>query len=158
LTPPQAGRWNASNPLPTEVRLNAAAIALERAVVADRIGALEDPVLPRAQAAEDLGLHRLRAGEAQVCLHRAQRIRREAGAPLEHDPQFVVPVEILDRGGDEPERFGHLRFERRADLFPCAPEILWLAKKARRQPRQAVAHRIESEIRWAERDGGGRAV
>src|SRR5438067_2001658 len=40
------------------------AVERQRALLADGVGPLEDPVLPGGEAAEDLGLHRLRAGEA----------------------------------------------------------------------------------------------
>ena len=39
--------------------------------------ALEDPVLPGGQPAEDLRLHRLGAGEAQVRLHAGERVGRQ---------------------------------------------------------------------------------
>ena len=45
-------------------RARAGAEAAQRAVGADGVGALEDPVLPRREAGEDLRLHRLRADEA----------------------------------------------------------------------------------------------
>ena len=41
------------NPRHIELRLLAGAVAAQRAVFADRVGALEDPVLPRRQARED---------------------------------------------------------------------------------------------------------
>src|SRR6266536_1896562 len=127
LPPSQAGEVKALCPLPMEARLDAAAVALESALGTGRVRALENPVLPRAKAAEDLRLHGFRAGETQVGLHGAQRIRREAGARLDHHPQFVVPVEILDRGGDEAERLGRFRLERRADLLLGAIKAVRLA-------------------------------
>src|SRR5262245_66486002 len=49
-----------------EGRLLAGAVALERTLLADRVGALEDPVLPGGQPREDLRFHGLGAGEAQI--------------------------------------------------------------------------------------------
>src|ERR1700732_522334 len=59
-------RSSFSNPFPIELRLAARPEELERAVLADRVGPVEDPVLPGREAAEDLGLDRLGAGEAQA--------------------------------------------------------------------------------------------
>src|ERR1700742_4879198 len=52
-----------------EIRLHAAAVALERTLGAGGIGSLEDPVLPGREAAEDLGLHRFGTCEPEVRLH-----------------------------------------------------------------------------------------
>src|SRR5262252_6411153 len=49
----------ASHPPRIEHRLLAGAVALERALLADRVGALEDPVLPGGEAGEDFRLHGL---------------------------------------------------------------------------------------------------
>src|SRR5574340_499711 len=63
-----------SDAVPVERGLVALAVDLQRALVADRVGTLEDPVLPRAQAAEDTREHVLGAVEAQVGLHAGERI------------------------------------------------------------------------------------
>ena len=47
----------------------AGSIAFQGAFLADGVGALEDPVLPGGEPGEDLGLHRLRAGKAEVRFH-----------------------------------------------------------------------------------------
>src|SRR5215475_9235732 len=57
-----------SHPLRIEHRLLPGAVALQRALVADRVRALEDPVLPGGEPREDLRLHRLGPAEAQVRL------------------------------------------------------------------------------------------
>ena len=49
-----------------KLRLLAGAVAAQRAVFTDRVGALEDPVLPGGESSEDAGLRRFRAGEAQI--------------------------------------------------------------------------------------------
>src|SRR5437016_820985 len=48
------------NPRHIELRLLAGTVAAQRAGFADGVGALEDPVLPRGEAREDLGFHSLR--------------------------------------------------------------------------------------------------
>src|SRR2546426_10271331 len=58
-----------SNPLPIELRLAAGPEELQRAALADRVGPAEDPVLPGRESAEDFGLHRLGADEAQAGFH-----------------------------------------------------------------------------------------
>src|SRR6202012_1284691 len=87
------------------------AVAGERAGLADRVRPLEDPVLPRAQAAEDLGFHGLGAGEAQVGLKPGQAIGREAGALLQKNADLVVPVDIVEREGNEAEALRGFRIE-----------------------------------------------
>src|SRR5262249_56711616 len=49
------------HPLGVEHRLLPGAVAPERALIADRVGALEDPVLPRGEAPAPPGFHRFRA-------------------------------------------------------------------------------------------------
>src|SRR5690348_15156270 len=66
------------NPLRVERRLLPGPVLPQRPVLADRVGPLEDPVLPRGQPREDLRLHGLRPGEAQVRLHAGERVGREA--------------------------------------------------------------------------------
>src|SRR5581483_1519804 len=127
-----------------ERRRDARAVELERALLADGVRPLEDPVLPGGQTPENLGLHGLRAGKAQVRLHAGHGVRREACALLEQDAQLVVPVEILVSHGDEAELGGLLAFDRLADLAVERVEGFRLAEEARLQPRQAVAHRIEA--------------
>src|ERR1700745_3328329 len=77
-----------------ELRPLAGAVALERAGLADRVGALEDPVLPRRQAREDFRFHGLRADEAQIGFHAGESIGREAGALLKEHPDLVLPVDV----------------------------------------------------------------
>src|SRR6516164_7256064 len=84
-----------------EHRLLPGAVAFQRALVADRVRALEDPVLPGGQPREDLRLHRLRPAEAQVRLHAGERVGGEARALLEENPDLVLPVDIVEREGDE---------------------------------------------------------
>src|SRR6266487_5382601 len=97
-----------SDPLPVVVRALAGAVAAQRPVRPRRVGPLEDPVLPGGEPAEDLRFAGFRAGEAEVGLHPGQRVRREAGPLLDHQPDLVRPVEIVRDLGDqaEPRRVG----------------------------------------------------
>src|SRR5215813_9784197 len=152
----QSNRKHALYALPVEGRLHAAAVELERALRPHRIGPLEDPILPRGEAGEDLGLHGLRAGEAQVRLHAGEGVGREARALLQHDAHFVVPVIGLHDAGDEAECVSLLGFERRADLRPQLVHMRGVADEARRKAGEPVGHGIEAEIRLPERDRRGR--
>src|ERR1700759_5379255 len=103
-----------------ELRLLAGAVAPQRAVLADRVGALKDPVLPRRQAREDFRFHGLGPDEAQIGFHAGEAVGREAGALLEEHPDLVIPVDIVERKGHEPELFGQLGVDRLADLLLSA--------------------------------------
>ena len=63
-------------PLPVEPRPRAAAVALQRALLAGRVRTRKDPVLPSRKPAEYLGRDGLGAGEAQIRLHPGQRVGR----------------------------------------------------------------------------------
>src|SRR4051812_43965768 len=89
-------------PLPVEFRAALLAVDLQRALVADRVRPLEDPVLPGGQPAENLSLHRLGAGEAEICFEAGHRVGRECRPGLDRDTHFVVPVDLVWREGDEP--------------------------------------------------------
>ena len=138
--------WHRLTSLRIEIRPQSAAVALQRTLLADRVRPLEHPVLPCGQPAEDARLHRLRSGEAQVGLHRGQRVGRERRALLQHQPHLVIPVRLVTGGGDEPERLGILRIQRLAHAFARLREAVGLAEEAGRQPRQPIAHRIRTEI------------
>src|ERR1700734_3800471 len=98
-----------------ELRLLAGAVAPQCAVLADRVGALEDPVLPRRQPREDFRFHGLRPDEAQIGFEAGQAVGREAGTLLEEHPDLVIPVDVVERKGDETELFGFTGIERFAD-------------------------------------------
>src|SRR5688572_1519715 len=63
---PRSRRRFASNPLRVEHRPLAGAVTFQRALLADRIRTLEDPVLPGGEARKDFRFHRLRSAEAQI--------------------------------------------------------------------------------------------
>src|SRR5947209_1341093 len=86
-----------------ELRLLAGAVAAQRAVFADRVGALEDPVLPRREAREDFRFHGLWPDEAQIRFHAGEAVGREGRALLQEHPHLVVPVDVVEREGDEAE-------------------------------------------------------
>src|SRR5215831_11101665 len=78
--------------LPIELGSALFSVHLQRALVADRVRPLKDPVLPRRQPPEDLRLHRLGAGESEVGLEAGHRVGRERRARLDREPHLVVPV------------------------------------------------------------------
>src|ERR1700686_2204263 len=123
------------NPRHIELRLLTGAIAPQRAVLADRVGALKNPVLPRRQPREDFRFHGLGPDKAQIGFHAGKAVGREAGALLEEHPDLVIPVDIVERKGDEAEQLGGFRIERLADPLSRAVEIHWVGLEARLQPR-----------------------
>src|SRR6476469_8069991 len=54
-----------------------AAEAAQGTLGANGVRSLEDPVLPRRETGEDLGLHGLGTGKAQAGLHACERVGRE---------------------------------------------------------------------------------
>src|ERR1700694_4887833 len=141
-----------------ELRLLAGTIAAQRAFLADRVGALEYPVLPRGEAREDFRFHGLGSDEAQIGFHAGEAIGRERGALLEEHPDLVIPIAIVERKGDKAERLGLLGIERLADPLLGALQIGRFGLKTRLQPRQPMAHRIGTEIQRREFDRRGPAV
>src|SRR6516162_6468093 len=91
----------ASCPFPVELRPPLLSVHLERAFVTDGVWPLEDPVLPRGQAPEDLRLHRFGPRKAQVRLEAGHRVWRKCRTRLDREPDFVVPVDFVRRERDE---------------------------------------------------------
>src|SRR5258706_49057 len=99
-----------SRPTPIELRPLRLPIERERAALADGVGALEDPILPGGEAAEDLRLKRLRAAEAAARLdEREEALRRDIEAlqdalhvqhDLAHEAILLVRGEHLVDGED----------------------------------------------------------
>src|ERR1700691_2014196 len=141
-----------SNPRRIELRLLAGAVAAQRALLADRIGALEDPVLPGGETGENLGFHGFGSDEAQVRFHAGETIGREARALLEEHPNFIIPIDVIERKGHKPKRLGFLGIERVADALARTIEIGRLRLEARFKPRQPMAHRIGAEIQRGKLD------
>src|SRR6266542_3785347 len=74
---PSSGFAVISDPLPVVICALAGAVTAQCPVRPGRVGALEDPVLPGGEPAEDLRLAGFRAGEPEIGLHAGQRVRRE---------------------------------------------------------------------------------
>src|SRR5438445_8997281 len=106
-----------------ELRLLAGAVAAQRALLSNRVGTLEDPVLPGGEAGKDFRFHGLGTGEAKVRFHAGEAVGREAGAFLEEHAHLVVPVDVIEREGDETELFGLIGIDRLADLRPGAIDV-----------------------------------
>src|SRR5437762_12059997 len=98
-----ATRHSRLYPRHIELRLLAGAVAAQRALLSNRIGALEDPVLPRGEAGKDFGFHGLGTGEAKVRFHAGEPVGREGSALLEEHAHLVVPVDVVEREADETE-------------------------------------------------------
>src|SRR5215470_3820327 len=99
-----------------EHRLLPGAVALERALLADRVGTLEYPVLPGGQPREDFRFHGLWAAEAQIGFEPGEAVGREARALLQEHADLVLPVDVVEREGDETQLGRALGIERLADL------------------------------------------
>src|ERR1700739_1859274 len=95
--------WGAvSAPVRVEARPLAGAIDLQRALLTDRVGTLENPVLPRGQAREDPRVKGFSTIEAQIGFHPGQRIGTHRDTLLDGDACFVVPIDIVRVAGDQP--------------------------------------------------------
>src|SRR5688572_18078938 len=125
---------SSSHPFRIEGRAQTGAVTLERAFGADRVGALEDPVLPGRQPAEDLGLHRLRTGEAEVRLEPGERVRREARALLDRDADLVFPIDLVQGRGHEAGLRRGVGIEAFADAIARTGVGVRLAEKTRLEP------------------------
>src|SRR5712671_2952513 len=94
---------SASNSLGVEHGLLAGPVATQRALFADGVGALKDPVLPGGEPGKDFRFHCLRPAEAEVCLEAGEAVGREARALLEKDADLILPVDVVEGEGDETE-------------------------------------------------------
>src|SRR5947208_1316506 len=128
---PRSARDTKSNPRHIELRLLAGAVAAQRALLSNRIGALEDPVLPGGEAGKDFRFHGLRTGEAQIRLHAGEAVGRKGSALLEEHAHLVVPVDVVEREGDEAEFLRCLGIDGLADLRASAIEIGGIGLEAR---------------------------
>src|SRR5258707_10844423 len=98
--------------LPIELRPSLLSVHFERALLADRVWPLKDPVLPRREPPEDLRLHRLRAGEAKVGFETRHCVWRKRRARLDRLAHLVVPVDFVRCERDEPGLLGLRGVER----------------------------------------------
>src|SRR5499433_3743614 len=92
-----------SHPARIEYRLLAGAVALERALLADGVGALENPVLPSGEAGEDFRFHSLRAAEAQIGFEPGQAVGGKARALLQKHADLVLPIDVVEREGHKTQ-------------------------------------------------------
>src|ERR671923_1623902 len=70
---PEAESWKLRS-VEVELGTRLRAVRRQRALLADRVWTLEDPVLPRGQAAENFRLHCFRPGEPEIRFHPGQRV------------------------------------------------------------------------------------
>src|SRR5262245_19758227 len=113
-----------------EYRLLAGAVAPQRALLADRVGTLEDPVLPGGEARKYFRFHGLRPAETQARLHTGERIGREARALLKEHADLVLVVDVVEREGDEAELLRGFGIDRLADLGLRLVEVRWFGEEA----------------------------
>src|SRR6266700_2880365 len=106
------------HPLPVEFGFRAAAVHFQRAVLAHRVWADEDPVLPGG----------------------------EPGPLLDRDAHLLVPIEIVGREGDQAQFGGGLGAELLADARACRVDRFRFAAEMRTDTRLLADHRIGSEI------------
>src|SRR6202030_1831208 len=106
-----------------ELRLLPGAVTAQGPLLADRIGSLENPVLPGGEAREDFRFHGLGTDEAQVRFHAGEAIWRETRALFEEHADLVIPVDIVKRKGHEPKRLGLFGVKRLADPLARLIEI-----------------------------------
>src|SRR5207248_10767096 len=117
-----------------EYRPLAGAVAAQRALVADRVGTLEDPVLPCGETREDFRFHGLRPAKPEIGLETSEPVRRNARALLQKNAQLVIPIDLVERKAYEAERLGSLTVEHLAALGLGSVEVGRIGKKAARQP------------------------
>src|SRR5882672_4138012 len=126
---------------PPEVELRALGLAVhgERAALARRVGADEDPVLPGREPAEDLGGQRLRAGEAEVLLHAGERVGADGGPLFHGHAQLLLEVDVVGEDGGQAQLVRRGAVDR---AFLGAGDNLLdplrVPEEARPQPREAV--------------------
>src|SRR5579883_1818441 len=130
-----------SNPCRIELRPFAGTVKAKRALLAEGVGPLENPVLPGGEARKDLGFHGLGAYEAQIRFHAGQPVGGKAGALLEKHAHFIIPVDVVEREGDKPERLSLFGIQRLANVLARILQIRCIGLKARFESRQSVAHR-----------------
>src|SRR6516162_10500368 len=147
-----------SYPARIEYRLLAGAVALERALLADGVGALENPVLPRGEAGEDFRFHGLRAAEAQIGFEPGQAVGGKACALLQKHADLVLPVDVVEREGDETQPLRRFGIEHLAGRGLRPVEVGRIGQETARKPRKPVRHRISAEIDRGERQRRRRLV
>ena len=88
--------------------------------------------------AKILRLHRLRPAEAQVRLQAGEAVGREARALLQEHPDLVLPVDVVEREGDEAERLGGFGVERSCRSLRARGSSARLAEEAAGEAREPL--------------------
>src|SRR4051794_8517924 len=123
-----------SRPLRIETRPLAGAVTFQLAVLAERVRPLEDPVLPRAESAEDFRFHSLRPGEAQTGFQPGQRIGPESVALSEPQSDILFPIDHSPRRGKQTQFRPRHCVKPLADTRIGARQQIRLAEKPGLQP------------------------
>src|SRR5436190_21647666 len=101
-----------SGPLVVEHRRFSRPVSAQRALLSRRVRALEDPVLPRAQAREDFRFHGLGSGKSKIGFETGESIGGKARSLLKKYANLVIPIHFVEGEGDETEFIGGLGVER----------------------------------------------
>src|SRR5947209_1655842 len=83
------------------MRLRRLAVIGQRPFRTDGIWSLENPVLPRGQAAIDFCVERFWPRKAKRRFHSCERVGRKRSALLYCDANLVFPIKIVGRESDE---------------------------------------------------------
>src|SRR5208282_5218732 len=135
-----------------EFRPRSCAVEFQRAFFTDRVGTLEDPVLPSRQTGKYFRLERLRPAESQRRFHAGQRVRRKGRAFFDSETNLVVPVDIVRREGHEAQPIRLRRIDLLANPAAQLLDVLRFALKSACQPSQAVAHRHRAKVHFRQPD------
>ena len=79
--------------------------------------------------------------------------RRKAGALFEEKAHLVIPIDVVEREGDEAEFLRALSIEHVVAFGFCLFQINRVSKETAAEPGEAMRHRIGAETGLAQRNG-----
>ena len=108
----------------------AGVVKFQRTRLSNSIWALENPILPGAEAGEYFGFHGFGTDETERGFHAGQGVRGEACPLLNGQADFILPIDITGGKGHQPQIIGRLGIQILADfgLHICLRAII--AQKA----------------------------
>src|SRR5262249_2187663 len=134
----RCSRCPPSHSPPVEFAALTRAVDAQRTLLPHGVGALEDPVLPGRETAEDLALERLRPPKAARGPHARQGIGREGPRRLDADGALALPVDVGGGEGDEPHLPRLSRLEILAETLLEREGTIRIIEEAAGQPRESV--------------------
>src|SRR5580704_4274854 len=143
-----------------EARLAAGAVEPQRALFADRIRPLEDPILPGGQPRKDLRFHCLWTAEAKVGLQAGEAVGGETRALLQKQADLILPIDVVESKRHKTELFRPLRVELLPDRLVSVLPCRLVVEEPCGEPGEAIAHRdaIVREVDVSERDRRRRPI